>query len=63
MWEVRTLLDRPLRLRTACDLELQSLDVKRPGGWELPDAPALAKEITNTSVRFDSDGPHVAVFE
>lgn len=63
LWEVRMLLDRPLRLRTACDLELRSVDVKRPDGWELPDAVALAEEIEHANVNFASDGPHVTVFE
>jgi len=62
LWEIRELLDKPLRLRTACDLELQSLNVRRPDGWELPDAPELTQQIANSGVRFESDGPRLAVF-
>ncbi len=54
LWELRTLLDRPLRLRTACDLELQRVEVRRPGGWELPAADVLASELTSSSVAFDA---------
>jgi CRISPR-associated protein Csb1 len=62
-WEVRTLLDHPLRLRTACDLELESLEVTHPDGWELPDAQTLAAEIEGANVDFDGDGPHRGLFE
>ncbi len=53
LWELRTLLDRPMRLRTACDLELQGVDVRRPAGWELPAANDLASELTSSNVAFD----------
>lgn len=62
-WEVRTLLDHPLRLRTACDLELQSLEVTSPAGWELPEAEALVAEIQGADVEFEGDGPHIGLFE
>lgn len=54
LWEVRTLLDRPMRLRTACDLELRSTDVRRPDGFELPSADVLADRIAKADVEFDS---------
>jgi CRISPR-associated protein Csb1 len=64
LWEVRTLLDRPLRLRTACDLEVvQPVTVRRPEGWQLPDADVLAREIESANVHFDSNGPYSTVFE
>lgn len=53
LWEVRMLLDQPLRLRTACDLDLDNVEVRRPGGWELPSADDLASEIANSVVTFD----------
>lgn len=62
LWEIRTLLDRPLRLRTACDLEVQSIDVTRPDGFEIPSAAALAGEIEKARVTFDSDIPHTAIY-
>jgi hypothetical protein len=43
LWEVRNLLDRGLRLRTACDLELVSPVTARRG----PDLPP-ANELTDT---------------
>jgi CRISPR-associated protein Csb1 len=63
LWEVRTVLDRPLRLRTACDLELQSLEVKRPDGWELPPATVISDEIQGSAVDFDADTPYSTLFE
>lgn len=63
VWEVRTLLDHPLRLRTACDLAVDSVEVTQPDGWELPEAEALAAAITQANVDFDGDGPHAAVHD
>lgn len=55
LWEVRTLLDNPLRLRTACDLELAGdVEIRRPEGWELPDAATLAARISDVGVSFES---------
>jgi CRISPR-associated protein Csb1 len=46
LWEVRSLLDRPLRLRTACDLELaEGPEAIRPAGWTLPTAADLEAVI------------------
>lgn len=61
LWEVRTLLDRPLRLRTACDLEVQSIAVSRPNAFELPSAAELAAEIGRADVQFDDAIPHTAI--
>lgn len=52
LWEIRMLLDRPLRLRTACDLELDDIEVRRPSSWELPSADDLASEIASAGVTF-----------
>jgi len=54
LWELRSLLDRPLRLRTACDLELQEVEVRRPAGWDLPATAELASEIASSDVTFDT---------
>jgi CRISPR-associated protein Csb1 len=62
LWEVRSLLDRPLRLRTACDLEVEAIEVRKPADFELPAADLLAQRIEAAGVDFDSDGPRVALF-
>lgn len=62
LWEVRALLDQPLRLRTACDLEVESVEVRRPESFELPSAAALAGEIASLSVSFDSAAPYTAIY-
>lgn len=54
LWELRRLLDSPLRLRTACDLELEAIEIRRPDGWELPSAEELTKEIASTEVAFEA---------
>lgn len=62
LWELRGLLDRPLRLRTACDLELDAIEIRRPDGWELPSADQLAAQIAATTVAFGTT-VHSAQFE
>lgn len=63
LWEIRTLLDNPLRLRTACDLELTGeIEVRRPDGWELPDAKTLEVRISGAGVSF-AETVYRAVFE
>lgn len=61
LWEVQTLLQRPLRLRTACDFEVQSLDIRRPKDWTMPALAALAERIANASVDFDAPIPHTVI--
>lgn len=63
LWEVRTLLDNPLRLRTACDLEVEAVEVTRPQGWELPSAETLAGEIADSKAGFEHEGPYTTEFE
>jgi CRISPR-associated protein Csb1 len=63
LWEVGSLLDRPLRLRTACDLELAELEVTRPKGWDLPTLTDLEATIAAAEVGFDGEVPAVAEFE
>jgi CRISPR-associated protein Csb1 len=62
LWEVRALLERPLRLRTACDLVVKSIEVTRPEGWQLPDTGRLASAIEQASVDFEGERVHSAVF-
>lgn len=51
LWKVRRFLDRGLRLRTACDLELvegeKSLVVKRPNGFTLPQADDMKRQLAD----------------
>jgi CRISPR-associated protein Csb1 len=44
LWKVRRFLETGLRLRTACDLDLVELRIKRPDGWTLPDRAELEAE-------------------
>ena len=60
VWELRTLLDGPLRLRTACDLEVEFVSVRRPDGYELPGRSELEQAITATEVAFDEPGSRPA---
>lgn len=45
LWEIRSLLDGSLRLRTACDLELVSNPEPRPGTEELPSLEELTGRV------------------
>lgn len=45
LYKIRALLGAGLRLRTACDLALTSLEVKEPTGFELPPLAELASEL------------------
>lgn len=36
LYKIRAFLERGLRLRTACDLDCEGIDVQRPHGFELP---------------------------
>jgi CRISPR-associated protein Csb1 len=47
LFKVRRFLSTGLRLRTACDLDLDGdLTVKRPDGFTIPDGPKLLEECT-----------------
>ena len=59
VWEIVALLDGPLRLRTACDLEVESVSVRRPRGFDLPERSALEGAITASDVGFDKPGERV----
>lgn len=41
LFKIRALLDGDLRLRTACDLQVEEIRVTRPDGFALPDLAAL----------------------
>lgn len=45
MYKIRRFLETGLRLRTACDLDLESLDVTRPSGFELPTTDVLEQAL------------------
>lgn len=60
MWELTRLLEQPLRLRTACDLEVVSVTARRPDGFSLPSPADLAKQIKATDVSFDEPGARIA---
>jgi len=62
VWELRALLDGPLRLRTACDLEVVDLSVRRPDGYDLPDRDQLEQVIAATDVAFDEPGERSATW-
>ena len=50
LWKIRKFLDVGLRLRTACDLELDgnsAVVVKRPAEFTLPSADALAEQLAD----------------
>ena len=45
LFKIRKFLVEGLRLRTACDLDVQSIQVTRPGGFELPGLDELEAEL------------------
>ncbi|HET8862746.1 MAG TPA: type I-U CRISPR-associated RAMP protein Csb1/Cas7u [Solirubrobacterales bacterium] len=64
LWEIRSLLDKPLRLRTACDLELDGEpQVTRPEGGRLPAGAEIEAAIASSKVSFDDGVPVVAEYE
>lgn len=62
LWELAQLLEQPLRLRTACDLQVVDIRVRRPGDASLPPADELAGEIESVSVEFEQSGPRSALW-
>lgn len=57
LWEIATLLAQPLRLRTACDLDVTGLDIRRPTGFELPSSEALSAEIERLAEAAEVEAP------
>lgn len=45
LYKVRALLDSPFRPRTACDLEVDAITVKKPEGFELPALAELSQAL------------------
>ncbi len=45
LFKIRKLLEVGLRLRTACDLEVEKIVVQRPKGWSLPELTELEAEL------------------
>jgi CRISPR-associated protein Csb1 len=45
LWEIASVLEGALRLRTACDLEAREVRVTRPAGFELPPRTDLEAEL------------------
>lgn len=64
LWEIRSLLDRPLRLRTACDLLVAEggIIARLPHGWSLPSREALEHRIQESGVSFEHTGARVVTF-
>jgi CRISPR-associated protein Csb1 len=56
LWEMSSLLAGPLRLRTACDLEVEAVSVRRPDSFTLPEPAALAEELGRCAPEFEQDG-------
>lgn len=62
VWEVVALLDGPLRLRTACDLEVVGVTVRRPEGYDLPQRADLERAITASPAAFAMPGERIVVW-
>lgn len=45
LYKVRAFLETGLRLRTACDLECEALDVQRPNGFQMPTLETLTQAL------------------
>lgn len=56
LWQLRGLLAQPLRLRTACDLDVVSVDIERPQGFELTSAEELETAIAQAVPAFEQAG-------
>ncbi len=56
LWQLQGLLAHPLRLRTACDLDVVSFEVERPAGFTLPSAEELDAAIAEKTPAFEQAG-------
>ncbi len=45
LYKIRAFLERGLRLRTACDLECEGIEVQRPDGFQLPPLEEIEKAL------------------
>jgi CRISPR-associated protein Csb1 len=58
LWELVALVEQPLRLRTACDLEVTSIDVRRPvRGFDLPKLAEIDDAIRRVDGGFEQSEP------
>jgi CRISPR-associated protein Csb1 len=55
LYKIRAFLESGLRLRTACDLECDGLEVQRPQGFDLPTLTDLKKELPDLIAAAKSD--------
>lgn len=63
LWELATLLEGPLRLRTACDLEVVDVAVRRPRtGFRLPAASEIAAAIGALDGGFEHGGAYQVIW-
>ncbi len=56
LFKIRKFLAEGLRLRTACDLDLESVEVTHPKGFELPTLDNLQEELPRLIEGITSDG-------
>lgn len=56
LFKIRRLLNGGLRFRTACDLDLISLDVTRPMGFEIPELQAVEAELPGLISQIGNSG-------
>ena len=57
IWELAALLSGPMRLRTACDLDPERIEVRRPDGFSLPAAHDLLEEMERTAAEVEFEHP------
>jgi len=57
LYKVRALLEYGLRLRTACDLECEGIEVQRPADFELPALDAIEQALPELIERAGADVP------
>jgi CRISPR-associated protein Csb1 len=63
LWELASLLEGPIRLRTACDLDPYEVTVSSPDGFVLPPAERLAAEISTIDAGTERSGPWTVVWK
>ncbi|OQW70025.1 MAG: type I-U CRISPR-associated protein Cas7 [Proteobacteria bacterium ST_bin11] len=56
LYKIRAVLEFGLRLRTACDLEVQQLNVTRPAGWRLPERSELEAALPGLIAAVEAEG-------
>lgn len=56
LYKIRKFLDEGLRLRTACDLELKDIIVKRPKEFSLPESATLESSMPELIAKVASEG-------